>query len=702
MSETNDEEINEIESDDVDDSTEKSAEKREKDQKILEKAKKRFNIAADAETQRRSDALDDLRFRAGDQWPEAIKNERNLDGRPSLTINRIPQFVHQITNEQRQNRPSIKISPCDSKADVETAKVIEGLVRNIQNVSKADVAYDSAFESAVTMGFGYFRVSVDYDDVMSFNQQILIKQIPNAFSVYLDPSANEPDGSDANWSFVFEDMDKDEYMVQYPDSEMSQMSDWSSIGDEYPGWIDKNTCRVAEYYCKDFETIEIFNTPDGIKKSDELSEEMRNLLRRAKRSRFTQVPTVRWYKINGIEILEESVFAAPWQPIVPVYGDRLNIDGEWILESIVRHAKDPQRMVNYWSSAETEAIALAPKAPYIAEEGQIPEEYENIWKNANRKNYAYLPYRAKSIDGHLVGAPQRNTYEPAINAITQARAQSIDDLKATTGIYDASLGNRSNENSGVAIARRNVQSQTANFHYVDNLSRAMRQAGRIIVALIPTIYDAPRTERILGEDGSEELIAINQIFKKGGQDVEHDLTVGKYDVVVETGPSFATKRQEAMAVLMDFMKAIPTLAPQIADLIAGTMDAPGAKELQERLRKLLAPGLIEDKDKKPLPPEIQAQIVQMQQMIEQLSQAANQQQDIIDNKRLELSSKEKIAAMDNETKIVIEQMKLQGSITKESMLQALQLDQVQENQKFQGSVGNEADVESQNLQEEVT
>lgn len=626
----------------------------EEDRKILALARKRFQFAADSEVDVRAASLDDLEFSVGKQWPEQIKAERDSDGRPSLVINKMPQFIHQVTNEQRQNRPSIKISPVDDQSDVEVAKILEGLIRNIQNTSNADVAYDSAFDAAVRMGRGFFRVCTDYVDEMSFDQEIKIQQVPNHFAVYLDPSSNEPDGSDANWGFVFDEVDKDEYMIQYPDSALTQMASWTSIGDDYLDWIDKNTCRLAEYYCRDFKTIEIFNTPDGVMKEDQLDEETKAFLRKEGRSRFTQVKTINYYKINGMEILERSEFAAPYIPICPVYGDRVNVNGIWTYESLVRHAKDPQRAYNYWVSAETEAIALAPKAPFIVAEGQIPRVYEQQWKNANRKPNAFLVYKPVDFMGNALPPPQRNSYEPPIAAITNARAGASEDIKATTGIYDASLGSRSNETSGRAINARNQQTQTSNFHFVDNLARSLRYAGRIMVALIPKIYDAPRAERILGENGEEEIVVLNDYFQKGQQRMIYDLSVGKYDVVVETGPSFATKRQEAVADLLELAKILgPDMASKISDLLVSNMDSPISKELTERLRKFLPAGIIENKDQAPIPPEVQAQLAQQQQMIEQLTVAANDAFEKIKTKKLELDSKERIAyaQMQNDTEL---------------------------------------------------
>lgn len=629
---------------------------------LLNLAKKRFDQASDVERESRALALDDLKFRAGEQWPDAVKQQRQEDSRPCLTINRLPQFVRQITNEQRQNRPSMKVSPVDDKADIETAKIMQGMLKHIENDSNADVAYDNAFAGAVVKGFGFFRITTEYVSPLSFEQEIKIKQIPNHFNVYLDPSAKEPDGSDANWGFVFEELSKEEFKAQYPKASISEMSDWKSIGDQ-SGWVTESMCRVAEYYYKDFKLVEIVLFSDGsIFERDQIPDDIPEGVTEVNK-RMSLIPTVKHCKINGEEVLEESIWPSKWIPIIPVYGEELDVDGKRITEGIVRHAKDPQTMYNYWASSETEAIALAPKAPFLVAEDQIPKAYEQMWKTANVKNHPYLVYKPTAIAGQPVGAPQRNAYEPPVMAITNARAQSADDLKATTGIYDAALGNRSNENSGVAIQRRANQSQTSNFHFIDNLSRSIKHGGRICIDIMPKIYDTERVVRTIGEDGQQEIVHINQIFEKGGQEVSYNLGAGKYDLIVETGPSYATKRQEAAAAMIDMSKAYPKVAEVAGDLIVKNMDWPGAQEISDRLKKTLAPGLVEDKDKPQIPQEIQAQMSQMQQVLQQQGAALDEAQKALENKTLELESKERIEFAKLEQNTVVELAKINHKAT---------------------------------------
>lgn len=625
---------------------------------FLKLAHERFRLAEEAESEIRREALDDLEFRAGKQWPDDVKHERSQDGRPCLVINRMPQFIRHITNDQRQNRPTIKVFPVDDKADIETAKILQGMIKHIEYNSNADTAYDTAFEGAVTKGFGFFRVVTDYVDPMSFEQEILIKRIRNHFSVYLDPNSKEPDGSDAEWAFIFEDVPHDEFVAQYKNAKLSGMEDWQSIGNHTPGWATKSTCRVAEYFYKDYKEVTLVQLEDGsVVEKSELIEGFEYAI---KSERKSLVPIVKWAKINGVEKLEETEWPSQYIPIIPVYGDELDVNGKRVLEGAIRHAKDSQRMYNYWASTETETISLAPRAPYIAAEGQISKEYESIWKSANRKNHAFLPYKPVSIGGQVLGAPQRNVFEAPIQSITTARLQAAEDLKATIGIYDAALGNRSNENSGIAIQRRTAQAQTANFHFVDNLTRSIRHAGRIIVELIPKIYDTARAVRILGEDGEQEIVRINEVFRYKGEDRFFNFTHGKYDTVVETGPSFATKRQEAAASMVDFMKVVPTQAAIVSDLIAKNMDWPGASEFAERLRKTLPPGIIEDKNKKPIPPEVQAQLQQMDQMIQQLTQQLNAASEAMKTKTMELESKERIEFAKMQVDLKKELLKQQG------------------------------------------
>lgn len=615
------------------------------DEEILEVALKRFKLAEEAWSEIYKEASDDLKFSNGEQWDPQIKQQREEDRRPCLTINRLGPIVHQITNDQRQNRPAIKVSPVDDNADIETAKIIQGLARHVEHSSDADNAYDTAFDRAVRAKIGFFRIITDYVDPMSFDQEPRFKRVPDPSCVLLDPHFREPDGSDANWGFVFEDLAPDDFNSQFPDAEISKSHEWSTFVDQ-GGWIKKESARVAEYFYKEYKSVEICLLSNGQVIEKSRLPKAPGVLPEGisvKAERRTKLPYIKWCKLYGKQILEKTDWLGQWIPIVPVLGEELIIDGKRVLNGIISQAKDPQRMINYWKSAETEAIALAPKAPFIMAEGQ-DEGYEYMWAQANIKNFSALKYKPVTIGGQPVAPPQRNAYEPAVAAITNAGMYASDDLKASTGVYDAALGAKSNETSGKAIERRNNQSQTANFHFVDNLTKSIRHGGRILVDLFPKLYDAARAVRILGEDGSEEIVKINEMFEHNGKQVEYNLAFGKYDVSVDTGPNFATKRQEAVASQIEMSRANPKIMDVAGDIIVGNMDWPGAKDISQRLKKTLPPGIADDKDKQksPIPPEVQAQMQQMNQMIEQLTGQVNEAHDVLDNKKLELESRERI------------------------------------------------------------
>lgn len=637
------------------------------DEKLLAEARARFKLAQDAERENRDLAEDDQRFRKGEQWPEELRASRELDGRPCLTINRMPQFEQQVTNDQRQNRPSIKVHPVDDKADPETAKVLQGIIKHIEVASSADTARDTAFENAVRGGFGYYRIVTEYESPDSFVQDIRCKRIRDPFTVLLDPNHQEPDGSDADWGFIFERVAKDRFIREYGESKLAGKSaDWDLEHQTAPDWVESESVLVAEYFHKEYESVDIVLLTNGatVEKS-KLEEYVAQYVPESGaepldivKERKAQVPRVKWCKLNGVEVLDRTDWPGRWIPILPVYGAEIVVEGKLIRESLIRHAKDPARMYNFWKSCETEAITLAPKAPFIGYAGQF-EGYEHLWRDANRRNHAYLEVNPVMINGQPAPLPQRSNAEPPVQAITQASMLASDEVKATLGIFDASLGARSNETSGVAIQRRNQQAQTSNFHFTDNLNRTIRHEARIYVDLIPHVYDTARIARIIGEDGEQKLVKVNQEFQDdSGQTVLHDLTVGKYDVTVDTGPSYATRRQEAAATMMEFAKALPGAAQVTADLIAKNMDWPGAQELSERLKKTLPPGMLDDQKNKAIPPEVQAQMQQMGQLIEQLTGQVRGLTDERELKVIEIESKERMKMAELETQLEIKRAEL--------------------------------------------
>ena len=635
---------------------------------LVERAKACFQLVCEAESEFRKLALEDLKFSTGEQWPFAVQQERNNEGRPCLVVNRIPQFVQQIANDQRQNRPAIKVHPVDGGADEDTAEIIQGLIRHIEYNSNAEVAYDTATENTVKCGIGWWRVTTAYASPDSFDQEIMIKRIPNPLSAYLDPGSQEPDGSDAEWGFIADFYSKEKYQQEFPGTALTDTSAWVSTGNNAPLWMRDGSACVAEFFYKEYtsETICLMSTGETIPKDQAqdriASAQASNLECHVVKERVAKKTVIKWAKLTAAEILEETECPGRYIPIIPMYGSETNVDGKRILEGIVRSAKDPQRMLNYWKSAQTEAIALAPRAPFIIAEGQL-EGYEDQWRLANKKNNAYLPYKPTSIAGVAVPPPQRLAVEPAIQAMSLASRDASDDLKAVTGIYDPTLGAGPTDMSGVAIQRRNNQSQTSNFHFTDNLTRSMRHTGRILVDWIPTIYDSVRTARIIGEDGAQRLVTLNQKHKdENGNEQLYDVTTGQYDVTVATGPSFASKRQEAAASMQEMTRGSPDLMNKIGDLLVNAMDWPGAQEMAARLKKFLPPGVADDaKGPQQIPPQVQQQIQQMQAGIQQLMGSLHAAQDIIKTDRIRAESKERIEMARISADCAIEAAKLKSA-----------------------------------------
>lgn len=654
--------------------------KKQSDEDILATARERFKLAEDAEQEIRREALDDLRFAAGDQWDAADKQRRQLPGtsRPCLTINKLNGPLNQTANEARLNQAGIKVSPVDSMSDPDTAEVIEGMVRHIEQTSKADEVYETALEQSAAGSFGYFRVTSTYAGPKTFDQNLRIERIPDPFSVYLDPYAREADKSDMRWAFETEWLSRDEYEQEYGKSVVSQMNFYDGVRNPAPGWISKSGVRIARYWCVEIipRKLTAIDWPDGKRTtqySDELPDQMPPGLRVATDSdnkpieRDTQQRKICCYKINGVEILDYTEWPGQWIPILAVLGKEMWIDGKRHLFSLVRFAKDAQKLYNFYRSSEAETVLLGTKAPWIGPKGIFKDQR---WQTANTTPWAYLEYEPLDIAGNPAQPPMRNQFEPPIQALSLGAAQAADDIKATTAIFDASLGSQGNETSGVAIRQRQSQAGLSNAHFLDNLNRAIRHCGVILCDLIPKIYDTPREIRILGEDRKEQIVTVNKRYIDDQQQMRYyDLASGQYDVTLSVGPSYSTARQETWDVLTQLAQAQPQLVQLCGDIMFENADFPGAQKIADRLRKTLPPGLADASNGQQQMQMLAAQAQQAQQTIQalqgQLAQA-NQiiQASIVDNEykvRIEqakIASNERMAAAKNTNDLIATEAKL--------------------------------------------
>lgn len=798
--------------------------KRKEHDDLLSKMRERFRVALSAYSDTREEQLDDLRFYAGNsengwQWPSdvlavrgAVGNGQTVGARPCLTVNKLPQHVRQVTNDQRQNRPSGKVIPADDKADVEVAEIFNGIVRHIEYISDADVAYDTACENQVIHGEGFIRLLTEYCSDDTFDQDIKIGRVRNPFSVYLDPLIQDPCGTDAHWAFITEDMSRDEYERTFKDAAPISTLLSMGVGDQsVTQWIGDKTVRIAEYFYIEYKRTTL-NLYPGNQTAFEGSRDdmvLRMQFGEPQRSRQSDKRTVRWIKTNGFEVLEDREWPGKYIPIVRVVGNEFEIEGQIQISGLVRNAKDPQRMYNYWPlaldtpvptpdgwstigdlrsgdqvfdengvpvevvgttdtfigedcyrvtfddgssivasgnhqwqverrgkrtsatfewqkstvstvdmvpgddfiyvpkplqtatsvtldpyflgivsvepvasvpvkcitvasenhlflvgksmipthncSQEAEMLALAPKAPFIGYGGQF-EGYENQWKTANTQNWPYLEVNPDATDGQgsPLPLPQRAQPPMASSGLLQAKAGASEDIKSATGQYDASLGIAGNERSGKAILARQKESDTGTYHYVDNLARAVRYITRQLVDLIPKIYDTNRIARIIGEDGSADVVKIDplqpapvrQIVDEQGIVIEkiYNPGVGRYDVVVVTGPGYATKRQEALEAMAQLLQGNPELWKVAGDLFVKNMDWPGAQEMAKRFARTIPPEIMEDGDDSPALQAAKMQIQAMAQEMEQMHGMLRQVSESMEAQKL------KIEAYNAETK----------------------------------------------------
>jgi hypothetical protein len=519
------------------------------------------------------EAATDLEFRAGlNQWPKTEREQRQAEGRPALTENRIPQFVRQVTGDIRQMKPALKAYGVDDKGDAKRAELVTDLLRYIENRSDATDAYFRAVDSQVACGIGHWRIVTEYCDDEGQAQDILIQSVDDQINVLWDPDASKPNREDAAYCFVPVDMTLAVFKERYPDASAANFDSLdryrSTLGDNYAQfWSTGETIRVAEYWDRK-ET----KAKDGRK-------------------------TVKVYRsvVSGSEILEPATeWPGKYIPIVPVIGEEVRISGKTYRHGVIRFLREPQQRYNYFLTAETEVIALQPKAPFMATEKQIGDR-SDMWQRANHANQPVLIYDA---DPQAPGAPQRVPPPVSSQGFQNAIAQAAEGMKAVTGIYDAALGAKSNETSGKAILARQREGDVGTYVYVDNFLRALKHTGRIILDLLPTFYDTARTLRIIGEDGAINEVKINQPagvaeMNDEGQPVgemkPETVIGGKYDIFVQAGPSYTTKRDEAKEGMTAFMQANPAATPLIADLYAAAMDWPMADKISERLKEMLPP-----------------------------------------------------------------------------------------------------------------
>ena len=629
---------------------------------FMDEVRERFRKCTESWDSQYKLSIDETNFlNVANQWPSDTRAAR--EGKPTIASDRLNAQVKQIVNEQKSNRPAIRFNAVNNDADEDTANVLQGIARHIEYQSKADLAYDTAFEHAVQGGIGFIRLLTDYED-KSFNQRILIEEVPNPFMVYVDPAFRKVDGSDINYAFILDMIPDDEFKRLYPDAELSGQSRqaWMNIASRYPEWFDQDrtAAMVCEYFVKEYETYQLVKLKDGT--IMDRADCTKRQLRQVTQSREDTRAIVKWYKLCCMEVLEESEWIGKDIPVIPVFGDCLLDNGTRVFSGLIRNNKETQIMLNTVKTVTLEMIARAPKNPWLVAEGSV-DNHRDEWASVNILDLPYLTY-AIVADDHQTPLPPpiRQTAEPPIQGMLQVMNTLENDIKSANAMYDPTMGEKmANDQSGVAIKRLQDQGSVAHYNYSDNLSRAIRVIGHQLLDLIPKIYSEERVIRIIGIDDKHKLVTINgqpqpgteqnhEMDENGVRKV-YDVTTGEYDVTVDTGPSYSTRRQENLNVLTELaMKNQMVMQFCTADIIR-LMDFPESATIADMLDKMKPPQLQTDSKGQPSAAQLQQQLDQAHQMIQQLTQTLQTETQLADKEATKL----KIATLENQTELIKQQ-----------------------------------------------
>lgn len=619
------------------------------DDKILREAKDRFKRCEDWESEFQTLYKDDVKFANADsdngwQWPQGLKQERDVNKRPSLTINKVAQKCNLIVNDARKNKASVTIKPVGDQTNFRAAQIYEGVVRHIEYVSKAQAIYDEAMQSTVEGGIGWWRVGTQYDDEDSFDQSIVILPIRNQLGVYLDPDRQQPDGSDAKYGFVFDDVPKDDAENDYPDVNFTESNIPLSGPDT---WVKPDNVRIAEYYriVEKPDTLVYMEDDKGNAATFLMStapSEAKDDIKTAKengqevRERPVKTKHLEWFKIAGNKIVDRrTVDDNPLKgriiPLVYMVGQERVIDGKLYRKGHVRDLKDPQRMYNYNSSGQVEYGALQTKTPWVGPKEAF-EGNEDAWNRANVQNAAYLTYNGWDVENDRQITPPAKPEPPgASTAFVEGMRIADHEMDMVSGQYEAMEGRSGNERSGKAIQERQRPGETSTYHFVDHQAIAIRKTGMIILDMFPHVYDTERVIQIMGKDGTQSQVTIKPDMAEALEEqkdkevlkVMFNPKVGKYMVEADVGPAYGTQRQEAWNAFVNIVTGAPDLINEIGDLMFRSADFPLADKIAERLmRKIKAekPFLFDDEAPTPQMQALQQEVQALSKEVEQLLQ----------------------------------------------------------------------------------
>lgn len=632
---------------------------RAESKELLTRIHDRYKVMSEADQTNRDKALEDLKFahEPGAQWDATLKKERG--DRPCYEFNKLRITIKRVINHIRANRPAGKVRAVED-GDKDTAEIYDGLIRNIWNVSDADTVVDYAAEYVVAGGMGAWRVTTEYSDDTAFEQDIFVRPIKNPFCLFADPTASDPLKRDAEDWILTEKISNKSYEARFPKAKRTSFTDINFDDDDE--WADEETTRICEYWYKKPYEKTLYLLPTG-----ETVEELPAGITAA-RERLVKCHKIYMVIASGDAILEgPTEWAGTKFPFVQVHGEWRVIDGKVQWHGLTRFSKDAQRAYNSSRTAIAETIALAPTAKHWF----TPKQYEGLGKHIAEAHKTNTPVSFYNPDPAAPGPPVRMGGADVPVALIQEAGMASEDIKATSGIFDASLGNQSNETSGRAIRARQEQGEIATYNYPDNISKGVRLTNEIIIDLLPKIYDTARNIRILGADGAEKYEKVNhpvQDPETGAITVMNDITRGKYDVTVTSGPSFSTQRQEASEVYTEIGRAVPALWGVAGDLVVKAMDLPYSEQIADRMKSLLPPQIQQQMSEgKPVPPEVQAvmaQADQAMQMVQQQTQLVQQAAQEVEQSKSE-AEKERAGVEQAKADLQVAQAKFEAKIAQE-------------------------------------
>lgn len=594
---------------------------------ILE-CQERFRLAVESFDRNRKEFEFDKRFVEGDQWDPTIRDERFSDRRPCLTVNLTAAVVQRVLNMCRENRPRIVTHAVGNGADVETAKIIDGMIRHIEYSSNADYVYDTALENAIQGGWGWMSVQSEYVSEHSMDQDLKLCAWFNPMMIYQDPNTRAPDGSDMEWLIETEFMSRVDYRQRYGELDPEG---WRYVGggDDVGDWSSKEKIRVAKYWRVERYKDKLVQMSDGkCYFHDELmSREGRQILGLTKvAEREVLRRRIVCRLLTQQKILHTVTWPGQWIPFIPVYGRRYDLNGRISLKGLVRDLRDPARIYNYAQTSKTEQYALQPKAPWVGPAGFMDGK-ENQWRDSNRKPLValeYIPIRLE--DGSYAPPPMRQPPAQPATGFMEWGDSTKSDFLALAGMpHDPNQDKQGEVVSGIALARRAGIADLANLDFYDNFTRSLAHLGRVLIDLIPHYYDTPRVMRIIREDGTHDLVGINQPqldpVTQAVEKVLKDVRVGDYDVVIDTGPAYQTKREQSAEAMLELLRTPvgEMVAQTSADLMVRAMDFPNADSVADRLVTLIPAAQMEKGSK--FPPEAQAIIQGLRQQMQKLQQS---------------------------------------------------------------------------------